>query len=179
MVLGISQLLKLVKEQNLVSDLCERELTNPEGCGFDLRIGEVYTLKGEGYLGVDERKTPEATLMARYEEGKKNIFVMKPGDYVIVKTIESVKLPEDLVGVLYTRGTLFRSGIIHGLSQISPGYSGQLNTALYNAGNCTVTLELGCRFIHVQFSQVLGGGSKYRGQWSGGRVAAVKLEKQV
>jgi deoxycytidine triphosphate deaminase len=179
MVLGVDKLLTLVKEKGLVTGLSERELTNPEGCGFDLRIGEVYKLSGEGFLGETERKTPDATLVAKYEEGKKNSVVMKPGDYFIVKTIESVNVPLNLGGILYTRGTLFRSGIIHGLSQIAPGYSGQLNTALYNAGPCKVTIELGCRFIHVQFSEVKGKGSEYRGQWKGGRVAAVKLEKQV
>lgn len=179
MVLGVGELLRRVKEENLVSGLSERELTNPEGCGFDLRLGEVYTIEGEGFLGETERKTPEAKLIMKYELGKTQVIEIKPGDYYLVKTIESVKMPEDIGGVLYTRGTLFRSGIVHNLSQVSPGYTGQLVTALYNAGSCKVKMELGCRYIHIQFSQVFGGGSKYRGQWKGGRVAATKLEKQV
>jgi hypothetical protein len=37
MILGPVLLLKLVKEKKLVEHLAERELTNPEGAGFDLR----------------------------------------------------------------------------------------------------------------------------------------------
>ncbi len=37
MILGPQKLLELVKKENLVIGLAERELTNPEGAGFDLR----------------------------------------------------------------------------------------------------------------------------------------------
>ncbi len=179
MVLGVEELLKRVREEKLVDGLAERELTNPEGCGFDLRIGEAFRIQGEGFLGLKERKTPEPVSVAVFDEKKTTSLVIMPGDYYLVKTIETVNLPVDIVGVLFTRGTLFRSGIIHGLSQVAPGYHGELVTSLYNAGPARVEIEMGSRFMHVQFSQVEGGGSKYRGQWKGGRVAAVKLEKQV
>jgi len=38
---------------------------------------------------------------------------------------------------------------------------------------------MGARFVHIQFSEVKGGGSMYRGQWQGGRVTTKKKEKQV
>ena len=56
MILGIKKLHELVKEINLVEGLCEREMNNPEGAGFDLRLGEVYELVGDGFLGIEERK---------------------------------------------------------------------------------------------------------------------------
>ena len=40
MVLGPKALLQLVKKAKLVENLSERELTNPEGAGFDLRLAE-------------------------------------------------------------------------------------------------------------------------------------------
>ena len=52
MILGIDKLLKLVQEENLVKNFSERELNSPEGTGFDLRIGELYILKGNGFLGI-------------------------------------------------------------------------------------------------------------------------------
>lgn len=179
MILGPKIILKLVKENKLVENLSDRELLNPEGAGFDLRLGEVYKIKGKGYLGITERKTPDAILYKKYDSKKSTTLQINPGDYFLVKTIERVNLPADIGAVLYTRGTLFRSGIIHGLSQIAPGYCGELVTSLYNAGPCKVTIELGSRFIHVQFCEVKGGGNLYRGQWKGGRVATIKKEKQV
>jgi len=62
MILGIKELHRLVKEKDLVTNLSERELENPEGAGFDLRIGELYEISGQGFLGVTERETPEMIL---------------------------------------------------------------------------------------------------------------------
>ena len=59
MVIGTKKLLKLIKEKNLIENLSERELTNPESCVFDIRIKELSQLKGEGFLGIDDRQTPQ------------------------------------------------------------------------------------------------------------------------
>ena len=66
MILGPQKLLELVKKNKLVENLSERELTNPEGAGFDLRIGEIYKIKGDAFLGEEERKTPDIELVAAY-----------------------------------------------------------------------------------------------------------------
>lgn len=179
MVLGVDELLKRVKKDHLVTGLSERELTNPEGAGFDLRLGEIYTNKGKSFLGIEERITPELQLVAKYDPKKRNKVLIEPGNFFLTRTIESVKIPQDLTAILYTRGTLIRSGIIHERSQTAPGYQGRLITALYNAGQCEVEMEMGCRYLHIQFYKISGKGSIYRGQWKGGRLAAKEMEKQV
>jgi deoxycytidine triphosphate deaminase len=64
-------------------------------------------------------------------------------------------------------------------TQVAPGYSGNFTFGLKNISNIPVKIEMGSRVAHIQFEYVQGGGSKYRGQWQGGRVAATKKEKQV
>ena len=59
MVIGTKELLRLVKEKKLVEDLCERELKNPEGAGFDFRLNKAFKLEGDSYLGIEDRKTPK------------------------------------------------------------------------------------------------------------------------
>lgn len=177
MILGIDKLHKLVKDKKLVEDLCERELNNPEGAGFDLRLGEVYELKGKSFLGIDERKTPEMKSVAKYGEDKK--FVFKPETYYIIKTIEKVNTPPDILGLFRPRTTLFRSGLMLFTGNCSPGYCGELNFGLANFGNCTVTIELGARVAHVMFYEVKGKTNLYRGQWQGGRTTTKKKEKQI
>lgn len=179
MILGPKELLKLVKKQKLVENLSERELTNPEGAGFDLRLGEVYKITGDAFLGEVERKTPDIKLVKAYKEGKNQSITIKPGDFYLMKTIESVNVPENLTAHIYPRSTTFRSGIFIRTTQVAPGYSGGLIFALKNEGPVPVKIEMGARVVHIQFTEVAGGGSKYRGQWQGGRVSATKKEKQV
>src|SRR3989338_11050538 len=111
MILGVDQLLKLVKEKKLVENLSESELENPEGAGFDLRLGEVYKIKGKAFLGENSRSTPGVELVKKYEKGKKTKIIIKPGDFYLVKTIEKINLPLDLSAVIIPRTTTFRSGI--------------------------------------------------------------------
>jgi deoxycytidine triphosphate deaminase len=179
MVLGVDKLLELVHEQKLVEDLCERELTNPEGTGFDLRVGEFFKIKGDGYLGETERKTCEIESVSRYEAGRTKFIDFKPGEFYLFKTIEKVNMPDNLVATFLPRTTLQRMGIFFRASQASPGYSGELTFALANMGPCTVKIELGARLCHVIFHEVKGKTHLYRGQWQGGRVTTGSQEVQI
>lgn len=179
MILGPKLLLKLVKEQKLVENLSERELTNPEGAGFDLRLGEVYKIKGTAFLGETHRKTADIELVKKYKEGKKDSIKIKPGDFFLVKTIEKINLPINLSAVILSRTTTFRSGLFIRTGPVQPGYQGELTFGLKNEGPITVEIEMGARFVHVLFQEVKGSGSQYRGQWQGGRVTTRKREKQV
>lgn len=179
MILGPELLLKLVKEKNLVTHLAQRELTKPEGAGFDLRLGAVYKIEGEGFLGIEERQTPESKLVVKYEEGRKNSITFKPGDFYLVQTIESFNMPDNLIANFKPRTTTFRSGLFLRTGSVAPGYKGQVTFGMKNEGPCEVTIEMGARFVHVQFEEVKGKGAMYRGQWQGGRVSAKTREKQV
>lgn len=179
MILGPKELLKLVKKIKLVENLSERELTNPEGAGFDLRLEEVYKISGTAFLGETHRKTADIKLVKKYDPKKKSSIKIKPGDYFLVKTIESFNLPQNLTANFKPRTTTFRSGLFLRTGNIAPGYSGPVTFGLKNEGPITVEIEMGARFVHVQFEEVKGGGNMYRGQWQGGRVAATKKEKQV
>lgn len=179
MVLGVKKLLELVKEKNLVENLSERELNNPEGAGFDLRIGELYEVKGKGFLGVEERETPEMKLMAKYEEEKNQKVSLQPRTYYAMKTMENVNMPDNLLAIMTPRSTLFRSGVYIFGGQTPPGYKGGLTMGIYNFRDEAFDLEMGSRVVHIMFFEVEGESNLYRGQWQGGRVTTEKKEKQV
>ncbi len=178
-MIGPKKLLELVKKINLVEGLAQRELTNPEGAGFDLRLGEVYKIYGKAFLGVEERETPKIELLAKYDEKKPSFFIFKPGEYYLVSTIEKVNLPLDIAATFIPRTTTFRSGLFLRTGIAQPGYQGKLTFGLKNEGPVEVKVEMGARFVFATFHWVDGGGERYRGQWQGGRVTTEKREKQV
>ncbi len=177
MILGPKKLLQLVKSKKLVEGLSERELTNPEGTGFDLRLGEVYKISGKAFLGETHRQTPDITLIKKF--GKDKSIKVKPGDFYLFKTIEKINLPVNLSAAILPRTTTFRSGLFLRTGPVQPGYQGELTFGIKNEGPVNVEVEMGARFAHVIFSEIKGSGSSYRGQWQGGRVSATKREKQV
>ncbi len=178
MILGPKKLLFLVKNNNLVENLDQRELTNPEGAGFDLRLGEVYQIEGKAYLGLIERETPKIKLVACYHPKKLSSIIIKPGDFYLVTTIEKVNLPLDICATFIPRTTTFRSGLFLRTGIAQPGYQGKLTFGLKNEGPIEVKIDLGARFVFAVFHQV-SGATSYRGQWQGGRITTKNREVQV
>lgn len=179
MILGPKHLLELVQKIKLVEGLSDRELTNPEGAGFDLRLGEAYKISGSAFLGETHRKTPDIKLVKKYNPKMRQSIKIKPGDFFLATTIETVNTPQNLTINFKPRTTTFRSGLFLRTGNVAPGYCGKLTFAIKNEGPIIVEIEMGARIVHAQFETVRGGGSMYRGQWQGGRVSALKREKQV
>jgi deoxycytidine triphosphate deaminase len=46
MILSAKKILELNEKYKIIENLSEREL-NPEGVGIDVRVGEVYKIKGK------------------------------------------------------------------------------------------------------------------------------------
>jgi deoxycytidine triphosphate deaminase len=179
MILGTTELLRLVREKKLVEHLSERELTNPEGAGFDLRLGALYQVEGEGFLGVSERETPQMKTVAAYVADMQQSVTLEPKVYYVAKTIERVNTPEDILVLFRPRSTLYRSGIALFTGNVSPGYVGEMYFGIINLRDKPFVIELGARFCHAMFYQVAGASASYRGQWQGGRATTEKREEQV
>ena len=179
MILGIDKLHQLVKDNKLVENLCDRELNSPEGAGFDLRIGELFKIKSGGYLGVEERESSDVESIAQFKEGETTTILLEPGEHYLMKTMEKVNTPEDIVILFRPRITLYRCGVTLFTGTCSPGYSGPLFFAIVNTGKFPFKLELGARVAHAMFHKIDGSSNLYQGQWQGGRVTTNGKEKQI
>jgi len=57
MILGVDKVLELIKTQKLIEGLDEKDI-NFEGCGIDLRIGEIYEMvEDEGFLQLQLKRS--------------------------------------------------------------------------------------------------------------------------
>ena len=168
----------------MVENLDERELTTPEGAGFDIRLGEVHKLDGgKAYLGITHRETPKVISKLKYQSAGRRTKIQsitkKPGEFYLLSSIETFNIPLNLTVNFKPRTTLFRSGLFLRTGNVAPGYHGKVTFAVKNEGPISVTMELGCRFAHAQFFEVKGGGAQYKGQWQGGRVTTKSRERQI
>lgn len=167
MILTNLKVLELNDKYHLIEGLCERYLQNPEGVGFDLRVGEVYQLKGEGFLGVNDRRTSEEEKIGDIiTDGTKKIS-MYPGTYLLVKTMEKIRSPNEkidigngqevyLMPLIHPRNTLQRCGVSLISTKTDVGSHGELTVGLANIGNYYFKFELGARMFNVVFEEVYG-----------------------
>ncbi len=179
---------KVVLKYGFIKNVSERDAKNPEGAGIDLRVGEVFRLEGEGFLGIEERRTPNSVPVASLKHNSS--YTLQPNEYVLVRTIEEVNLPPNKVYIeevgevcvmadVRTRSTLFRSGVLLVATKTDPGYYGKLVFGMKNLSNLPFTFELGARIANIIFVAVKGDCNTYRGQWKGGRVSVPEGEQQV
>ncbi|OGE25784.1 hypothetical protein A3H85_01375 [Candidatus Daviesbacteria bacterium RIFCSPLOWO2_02_FULL_40_8] len=187
-VLGLDQVLKRIKKDKLLENLGARELENPEGVGVDLRLGSVHKIikggafiEADGKVGLGKRKGVTTKEIYRFDPDSDNqkTLTVKPGDYYLVQTWESLNTPQDLMPIVYVRSSLFRAGLLLLNTKTDPGYQGGLTMGLTNLGPFPVKLQLGARICNVVFLQISGKTVSYRGQHQGGRVSSHKKEQQV
>ena len=103
-------------------------------------------------------------------------FFLQPGEFVLASTLESITLPDDLVGRLEGKSSLGRIGLlIHSTAgYVDPGWEGHLTLELSNVAKLPITLYYGMRIGQISFLRLTsaadnpygsaGLGSKYQGQ---------------
>lgn len=189
-VLGIDEIHKRIKKHSLIENLGKRDLENPEGVGIDLRLGAVHrVVEGGAFIEVDssgvgklgKRKGVKTKEIAKFKEGqvKQTWVEIKPGDYYLALTLETINTPKDLMPLVFPRTSLFRAGLLLLNSKTDPGYQGQLTMGLTNLSPFPVKLQLGARICNIIFHKIKGKTYSYRGQHQGGRVSPKKTERQV
>jgi deoxycytidine triphosphate deaminase len=178
-ILGIDKVLELIREQNLIEGLDKNNM-NFEGCGVDLRIGEIYEMEeGEGFLHIETRNTPKYKLLAKFEDGMSKKVKLLPGRTYSAVTVEKINTPENLFGWFVPRQTLYKCGIIVQGIRTDPGYKGNFTFVMTNTSNRSFEIEMGARIANMVFHTVEGRPNLYKGQWQGGRAFIKDKEKQV
>jgi deoxycytidine triphosphate deaminase len=178
-VIGIHEIVRRIKEDDLITGLGGRDLSAPEGTGIDLRLGVVHKIveggayiEADGAAGLGKRHGVKTEELCCLKEGDvQDEVVIKPGEYYLVQTAETINTPLDLMPMVYPRSSLFRSGLLLLATKTDPGYRGQLTFGLTNLGPFEVRLQLGARFCNIVFYKIEGDVIGYRGQHQGGRVS--------
>jgi len=158
-------------------------------CSIDLHLGNRFRVfKHSSYPYIDLRGSIDTNkIMKELVLKKDEPFIMQPGDFALVTTVESLELRDDILGRIEGRSSLGRLGIIvHGTASIfDPGWIGKPTMELGNLGVMPVALYPGMRICAFTFEEVTSTvevpyrnkkGNKYAGQKS---PLASKLTREV
>ena len=126
--------------------------------GFTFLIPKVWkmTEKGRQALSIDPLKDhgPELFDVIELEQGQ--CFELLPQEYVLVSTFETIKVPNDLMAVLYPRSSVNRKGLSVDLTGIiDSGYEGPLTLPIRNnTRSQVIQLHTGERFCQLVFEEL-------------------------
>lgn len=126
--------------------------------GFTFLIPKSWHLTKEGRVGLNidyfSKLRPAYFDTVELEQGQ--YFELLPGEHILVSTLESVSIPDDLMAVLYPRSSTNRKGLSVDLTGIiDSGYTGQLVIPVRNNTlSQTVRLYPGERFCQIVFERL-------------------------
>jgi dCTP deaminase len=92
--------------------------------------------------------------------------VLKPKQYELVATLETVELGLTVTAFMYIRSSLAREGVIGSFAVVDPGFRGQLTLNLHNVSENEVKLEKGEQIVQIVFHKLEGTAKKgYSGSY--------------
>ena len=110
------------------------ELVNP--ASIDLRLGDEF-------INLDNGR-----------QYKRQEITLRPGCAILATTLEYIKIPPFLCGVVYLKSSLARQGLDHALAGwVDPGFSGTLTLEFH--AHCPVTLQAGQPVIQLVLQQMI------------------------
>jgi len=103
-------------------------------------------------------------------------FILHPGEFVLVSTLERIEIPDDLVAQVKGKSSLGRIGLLVASTAgyVDPGWKGRLTLELTNVSRLPATLYAGMRICQIYFMKLTTPadrpygspelGSRYQGQ---------------
>lgn len=185
MKISALRILELNDRHKFLENLSDREKNNPEGTGFDLRVGQVHEIIDKSLLGISERYSSKTRLIGDVEIHGNEKVILRPGQFCLVTTMEVVNAPNDkinydlffppayIIPKVHPRSSLQRGGVSFHATKTDPGYKGKLTFGIKNIGDQDFVFELGARMFNIEFEPVVGELKRaYSGQHQGGRVTS-------
>jgi dCTP deaminase len=80
-------------------------------------------------------------------------FVLRPREFVLAHTIETLDMPRDCLGLVKDKSSLARCGLTVQNTVLEPGWRGQITLEIYNNGPRPVLLRAGQGIAQVIFER--------------------------
>jgi len=156
MILPDHEIRKLLAEGKIVIEPLDNPEIQIQPAWVDLRLAnEFRTFKVIGTPFIDVKvKTENYTEKHMIDEDQP--FIIHPGEFVLGKVLEYVKLPADIMGSVDGQSSLGRLGVVvHTTSSsINPGWEGNLVLEMANLGKMPVKLYPGSKICKITFHQL-------------------------
>ena len=118
----------------------ERENTISYGLGpygYDLRLANEYKKIKGANVSID----PYTITDNDYEALSGNIIEIAPNSYILGKSLEYIKMPKKILGLVFGKSTYARAGILVNVTPIEPEWEGFLTISISNVSGNKVKLH--------------------------------------
>jgi len=165
-MLNREEIKRLIEKAGLVTGFIDLD-TQLTPNGFDLTAAKIYEFAGAGYIDFSnkERRLPETRELSPEKQSPNDKFGwwrLRNGVYKIV-TNETINLPNDLIGIAFSRSSLLRMGAFVQNGVWDAGFSGKSEFVLVVSNPQGINLKENSRVVQLLFTKITETGQGYSG----------------
>lgn len=138
-------------EKGIIKDYIDKSIQSQQA-GVDLTLKEVHSFTSPGKIDFDNKERVLSTTK-KLEFGEDGWLFLKNGVYKVLYN-EYVNVPENAVGIAFTRSSLLRSGVFLQFGLWDPGYHGRSESVLYVANPQGVYFKKNARIAQLIFVEM-------------------------
>jgi dCTP deaminase len=173
-VLSDGTILRYLQEERIRIDPWDPMMVQP--ASVDLRLGDSFRVFHNHRATAIDLRDPPSNLTEEVVIPAGEAFVIHPGEFCLGRTLEWVRIPDDIVARIEGKSSLGRLGlIVHATAGFcDPGFEGTLTLELNNLTRVPIRLYPGLPIAQLSFMTLdraaqrpygsPGLGSHYQGQ---------------
>jgi dCTP deaminase len=150
-VLSDGTIRRLVEEGRIVIEPWDPLMVQP--ASVDLKLGTSFRVFHNHRIQTIDLADPPTGLTEHVEVADDDPFVIHPNEFVLGRTAERVRLPDDVVARIEGKSSLGRLGlIVHATAGfVDPGFAGTLTLEITNFNSVPIVLRPGLPIAQLSF----------------------------
>lgn len=137
--------------------------------GYDARVADEFKI----FTDVDSATVdPKDFSKKSFVDRKQDICIVPPNSFVLARTVEYFRIPEDVLVICVGKSTYARCGIIVNVTPLEPGWEGHVTLEFSNTTPLPAKIyanEGACQFLFLKGNEACEisyrtRGGKYMGQ---------------
>ena len=152
MLLSDQEIKKLAKEDGMITPFEERNL---QSVSYDITAGNIARVFNRLSDPID-LNDKENIKLTYCEIDITDGYLIKPNEYMLVKSGEKYTLPDDIAAYARPRTTLSRLGLILTSQHLNPSFSGYIYYGLLNVTPNILKIYPGTSIGQIVFEKVCG-----------------------
>ena len=181
-VLNDKQIVELCETQGMITPFHAQQVSEDENgnrvisygvssYGYDIRLApEVLVLSGARFNSVD----PKAQSLDNYVPLTGDHFLLPPYGFMLARSIEYMKIPDNVLVLCVGKSTYARCGVIVNVTPLEPGWEGEITLEIHNTSGAPVKIYANegiCQLVFhrgepctTTYAKRQKGPGKYQGQ---------------
>lgn len=127
--------------------------------GYDIQLSKEFRRVAKTTTVLDPRKYVDSQW---YTEITDDCVILNPGEFVLARSLEYFRMPDNIVGIAYPKSSYLRVGLHVPISPLEPGWEGNLTIQIRNSGSAKVAVFPFQGIAQITFHKIARPATTYR-----------------